>query len=32
MISKIIQPEEAAQTFVEWAENPAQFMKILVQF
>ena len=32
MITRIIQPEEAARAFTEWAANPGQIMKILVRF
>ena len=32
MITRIIQPEEAPGAVVEWAANPGQVMKILVQF
>ena len=32
MITRVIQPEEAAGAVAEWAANPGQVMKILVQF
>jgi threonine dehydrogenase-like Zn-dependent dehydrogenase len=32
MITRIIQPEDAAEAVVAWAANPGQVMKILVQF
>ena len=32
MITRIIQPEEAAMAFTEWVANPGQVMKILVSF
>lgn len=32
MITRIIQPEEAADTVAAWAANPGQVMKILVAF
>ncbi|HET6557051.1 MAG TPA: zinc-binding dehydrogenase, partial [Prolixibacteraceae bacterium] len=32
MITRVIQPEEAADAVALWAENPGQVMKILVQF
>lgn len=32
MITRIINPDEAAQAVAQWAENPGQVMKILVEF
>ena len=32
MITQVIQPEDAADAVVAWANNPGQVMKILVQF
>jgi len=32
MITRVIQPEEAAEAVTAWAANPGQVMKILVQF
>lgn len=32
MITRVIQPEEAASAVAAWAANPGQVMKILVQF
>lgn len=32
MITRVIQPEEAADAVAQWAANPGQVMKILVQF
>ena len=32
MITQIIPPEEAVKTVAEWASNPGQVMKIMVQF
>jgi len=32
MITRVIQPEEAADAVAAWAANPGQVMKILVQF
>ncbi len=32
MITRVIQPEEAAEAVVAWAANPGQVMKILVKF
>lgn len=32
MITRVIQPEEAASQVIAWAANPGQVMKIMVQF
>jgi threonine dehydrogenase-like Zn-dependent dehydrogenase len=32
MITRIIQPEDAAEAVAQWAANPGQVMKILVEF
>ena len=32
VISKIVSPEEAADAFKEWSENPVKIFKILLRF